>query len=115
MKVSKREQKKIILKHLEIIAENIAIRFNCPLYLVGSFISIGIDAMDIDIIMPMSEDRMMRLFKSNVFNDRWFKFILKQKEYMEEHLRDWDIDFKVQSKQKFDKIKEQRIKLTKIV
>jgi hypothetical protein len=97
---------------LKSLADNIATRFLCPLYLVGSFLEKGIDALDVDIIMVMTEDRMKRLFKeTKIYNERQFRFCKKQKLYLEEHLHDVDIDFKVQSVERFKSIVGKRIKL----
>ena len=76
-------------------------RFNCPVYCVGSFLTKGSDALDIDIVMVMKEDQILRLFRDLHFNDRWFRFYMKQKEWYEVGIKCYDIDFKVQTVKQF--------------
>jgi hypothetical protein len=103
--------KEIYMELLRRLADTLAIRFFCPVYLVGSFITKGFEALDIDIIMVMSEDRIMRLFRSKECNDRKLRFIKKQKAAFEDVLKDYDIDFKVQSEDSFNKRTGPRVRL----
>lgn len=90
--------------HLELLrkaADNCEIRFLSPVYLVGSFESRYLDALDIDLVMVMTENRMRRLFGSLDFNERRFRFYRKQKLEIEKFIDAFDIDFKVQSEIEF--------------
>jgi len=98
---------------LQGLADGLAARFYCPIYLVGSFIDRGMDAADIDIIMVASEDRMLRLFRSLEFNERRYRFCGKQKQWFEDHISLWDVDFKVQSEAQFLGYTGKRVKLDK--
>lgn len=102
------------LKHL---ANNCAIRFKSPVYLVGSFVDDPENAIDIDIILVLTNDRFKRLFKAAwpCWNERRWKFRKKQKEYFEIHVPDWDFDFKVQTLSQFRKHKGKRIKLDNVM
>lgn len=95
-------------------AEPVETRFNCPVYCVGSFLKKGSDAMDIDIIMVMKKDQILRLFRSTTFNDRWFRFYHKQKEWFEVGIKNYDIDFKIQTVDQFLSYKDEpRVRLGK--
>lgn len=98
----------ILLKKL---ANNVALRFYCPIYLVGSYLENKSEALDVDLIMVATEERIVRLFGSKDFNDKWFRFLWKQKKYFEDHLTMFDIDFKIQSLEHFNKMVGKRIKL----
>jgi predicted nucleotidyltransferase len=91
-----------ILSSLKMACHEIAIRFLCPVYLVGSFLTNPVEASDIDIIIVMSEDRFKRLFGEVHFNYHQLKWRNKQKAYLEDHLRTWDIDFKPQTPKVFE-------------
>lgn len=105
----------IYMELLRKAADNLEIRFLSPVYLVGSFESRTLDALDIDIVMVMSEKRMMRLFGELKYNNRRFRFCRKQKLEIELFVPDFDIDFKVQSEEDFKKFKGTQTKLGKYV
>lgn len=83
------------------LADNLEIRFLCPVYLVGSFNKKFQEALDIDIVIVMTEERMKRMFGDTSFNAKRFRFIRKQKLYFEKTIHGFDIDFKVQSESEF--------------
>ena len=96
---------------LQELSSNMAIRFNAPVFLVGSFIDKGLDGMDIDLVMPLSEKSFKRMFGAVGFCDKQLIWRLKQKEYYEKYLPDIDIDFKPQTINEFNMHKENRIRL----
>ncbi len=98
---------------LQNIADVLAIRFMCELYLVGSFIEKGLDAADIDIIMVASDARIIHLFGEKKWNDKWKYLYWKQKRNIENTIHDMDIDFKIQSYTEFESIDCIKIKLDK--
>lgn len=100
---------------LKQIADVLAIRYMCEFYLVGSFISKGIEGSDIDIIMVADNKRIKRLFGSDTWNDKRMRFYFKQKMNIEQTIDDMDIDFKVQSYDEFNKIDMPRIKLDSLM
>lgn len=100
---------------LRFISNSLAIRSMCPIYLVGSFVTDGLEGLDIDIIMVASKDRIMRMFHDTNWNDRWFRYYKKQKEFYEKHMHDVDIDFKVQSEETFNAHVGLRIKLDDVI
>ena len=87
----------IILELLKKSADTLEQRYLCPVYLVGSFVSRYQDASDIDIIMVATENRVRRLCGSVEYNDKRFQFNRKQKLYIEEFVKDFDVDFKLQT------------------
>jgi hypothetical protein len=103
--------KEIHIEVLKRVVNPLAVRFYAPVYLVGSFIEKGIDALDIDIIMVITSDRWMRIFRQKDWNERQFRFIKKQRDFLEQFLQGRDIDFKVQTYETFGKHNEARIRL----
>lgn len=100
--MSKKANKEIVIDLLKSAAEGLEIRFNAPVYLVGSYITKGNDALDIDIVQVFTPDQMKRIFDVDDddmyrFNDRHMRFRLKQKAWLEEHATLWDFDYKEQS------------------
>ena len=82
---------------LEMLSKNMAIRFNAPVYLVGSFVSKPIhECLDVDLIMPLSRERFKRIFRGDNCTDTEILWRFKQKEYYENSMPDVDIDFKAQ-------------------
>jgi len=102
---------------LKVAADQTAIRFLSPVYLVGSFISNKKHALDIDIVLVLTEDRFHRLFNRDgrILNDRVFNFRKKQKLYFEKIIKYYDIDFKVQRIWEFEEIKKKKLKLDSIM
>lgn len=100
---------------LKACADETAIRFLSPLYLVGSFATWPNEAKDIDILMVTTKDRFIRLFGEEEFNDRQFQFRKKQKLDFEMHLTSADIDFKVVTMEQFIRHKGKKLKLDKIM
>ncbi len=104
--------------HMELLrkaADTLEQRFISPVYLVGSFHKRYRDALDIDLIMVMSEKRAKRIFDDLGYNERRFRFNTKQKLWIENFVSDFDIDFKVQLEPEFDAhpLKDTAIKLGK--
>ena len=103
--------------HLELLrkaADNLEQRFLSPVYLVGSFERKYKGAHDIDIIMVVTIDRAKRLFDGEIhYNNKRFLFNRKQKLWIEQFVKDFDIDFKVQLEDEFEAhpLKETAIKL----
>lgn len=103
-----------ILFSLKGAANELAIRFLCPVYLVGSFLTNPKEALDIDVIFVMNEKRMKRLFGDIHFNDKQLKWRRKQKIYLEDHLRTYDFDVKVQLPKQFDYYSEPSMRLDSV-
>lgn len=104
--------------HMELLrkaADNLEARFLSPVYLVGSFQNSPMDALDVDIVMVMTEARILRLFRTKEYCFRRFAFNKKQKLEIEEFIKPFDIDFKVQSQDEFSKYTKQNTKLGKYV
>jgi hypothetical protein len=104
--------------HLELLkklATTMAIRHLCPIFLVGSFVTDGLDAMDVDIVMVATPDQINRMFRDKNWNDRWFRFYKKQKKFYESCMHDVDIDFKVQTVEAFKSHAGLRIKLDNVI
>lgn len=72
------------------------------------------EASDIDIVMIASEDRIKRLCGDTVYNDKRFRFNRKQKLWVELFIRDFDIDFKIQTEKEADG-RGERVKLGKYI
>ena len=104
------------MKYLKMAADEAAIRFLSPIYLVGSYIEKGIDARDIDLLMVVSEKRWKRLFfNDGDFNDRVFEFRKKEKHFFEQYVTDMDIDFKVVTMDGLMAVDKKKIKLDSIM
>ena len=104
--------------HMELLkkfADEMERRFLSPVYLVGSFERDYRDAGDIDLIMVMSDSRMIRNFGTLEYTDRRFAFNRKQKLYAEQFVTDFDIDFKVQTEKQFKAHDGNKTKLGKYV
>lgn len=92
--------------HLELLrkaADTLEQRYLSPVYLVGSFQNRYKDASDIDLIMVVTKDRYQRLTGSDKYCDKTFQFNRKQKLWCEQFVHDFDIDFKLVTKDEFDK------------
>ena len=91
--------------HMELLrkaADTLEQRFLSPIYLVGSFQRKYKGAHDIDIIMVVTIDRAKRLFDGEIhYNHKRFLFNRKQKLWIEQFVKDFDIDFKVQLEEEF--------------
>jgi len=96
---------------LKQIANVLAIRYMSEIYLVGSFISMGMDASDIDIIMVVNDKRLIHLFGDDKWNDKRKRLYWKQKVNIEQTIHDMDIDFKVQTYKQFIAVDMPKIKL----
>lgn len=106
------------MKYLKMAADETAIRFLSPVYLVGSYIKNPEKAKDIDIYMVTTKARFFRLFgpdDSGDQMDRIFRFRKKQKLYFENYITDKDIDFKITTTEHFFKNKEDKLKLDNIM
>lgn len=95
-------------------AHECSLRFLCPIYLVGSFLTNPEKAKDIDLIFVMSEDRIKRLFGSLHFNDKRLAWRRKQKIYFEDNLRTWDFDIKIQTPKHFDYYSKDSLRLDSV-
>jgi len=89
------------MNHLKLVCNPLEIRFLSPIYLVGSFVEKFRDALDVDLVMVMTENRIKRIFGSMQWNERRFRFCTKQKLFIEDFVSDFDIDFKVQYEAEF--------------
>jgi predicted nucleotidyltransferase len=96
-------------------ADTLEQRYLCPIYLVGSFAERYQDASDIDIVMIASEDRVKRLCGDVKYNDKRFQFNRKQKLWIEQFVKDFDVDFKMQTEQEAADRMAKKIKLGKYV
>lgn len=104
--------------HMELLrkaADTLEQRFLSPVYLVGSFEREYMNAGDIDILMVMSDERILRNFRDKNYNDRRFQFNRKQKLWVEKFVSDFDIDFKVVSQTEFESGTGTKTKLGKYV
>ena len=103
----------IVMDMLKMASNNMAIRFLSPVYLVGSYIDHPETALDIDIIMVVTNERYFRLFEcvDPGFNKRQFEFRKKQKLYYEGYFSGMDIDFKVITLERFIISKDKKVKL----
>ena len=108
-------EQNIYITLLQKVSDNLEIRFLSRVYLVGSFQEKFKEAMDIDIIMVMTKERMIRLFGETEFNHRRFRFMEKQKKSYEDIITDFDIDFKVQSEEEFLRRAGPQLKLGRFV
>lgn len=92
------------------LANNTALRFGAPVFLVGSALT-SKEPLDIDIVMQVFDNQYDRIiapesetnwaYHSGKIDNgwkRWLRFQMKQKEYFESGLRPWniEIDFKIQ-------------------
>lgn len=116
------------IEGLMFAAQQTALRFCCPVYLVGS----AVDSMypnDIDIYIVVESDTYMRLFTNfnrlsesetdHMKNSRDMliqqaKMYRKQKKYFEGRVNSWDFDVKFESKESFFKREGKRIRLDTI-
>ena len=95
--------KEQVISLLKEASDGVEIRYNAPVYLVGSYHSKGNNALDIDIVIVFDDKQLKRVLGPNYFADNFssknFRFREKQKEWYWSHepLSMWDIDFKEQS------------------
>jgi hypothetical protein len=109
-------------------AEQTALRFCAPVYLVGSALT-KTDPNDIDIYVAVDEQTYLRLFTNygkkaesesdHVFNMKAMqvqqaKIYKKQKEYYYSKVKSWDFDIKFQVREPFLKVDAPRIRLDAI-
>jgi hypothetical protein len=109
---------------LQMAAAAMAMRFCCPVFLVGSCMEKR-EAADIDLIMVVSNKQMIRLFgatkkqmldshKINEFDAsyfKWAKFTKKYKHFFEDSGLSMDVDFKIQTPEEFAEQKGPRARL----
>ena len=106
-------------------AEQTALRFCAPVYLVGSSLW-NQYPNDLDIYVAVKSDSYLRMFTNyNKYSEseedhmknildmkiQQAKIYKKQKEYFEERIRGWDFDIKFQSKEQFLQHKEDNLRL----
>lgn len=99
------------------VAETLEIRFLSPIYLVGSFPEKYKDALDIDIIMVVTKNRLERIcgpVGEPMHWERRRRFMKKQKLFFEETITDFDIDFKVQTEEEFKRYEQSGKKSVKL-
>lgn len=105
--------------HLELLrkaADSLEQRYLSPIYLVGSFQRQYKNASDIDIVMVVTDERLIRLCGFREYCDKRFQFNRKQKLWIEKYVTDFDIDFKIETVKEFDGYnKENQMKLGKYV
>lgn len=98
------------------LSNNMALRFHCPLFLVGSALTRK-HPLDIDIMMVTHDTQYNRIlgpyedhihehidYKIGYFHRRWMRFLMKQKEYYEHslcHYVNFEVDFKMQRFDRF--------------
>ena len=103
------------IKALSEAADGIEIRYNAPVYLVGSYLEKGNEALDVDVVIVFSDKQLKQVFGpdyfENNFSEKNFRFRLKQKEWLEQHepISMWDIDFKEQSIKMFKYYAKQKL------
>lgn len=91
------------IEHLKRASDGIEIRYNAPVYLVGSYHSKGNQALDVDIVIVFSNEQLKKVFGPNYFGQNFteknFRFRNKQRQWYWNHspLNEYDIDFKEQS------------------
>ena len=96
-----------VIGYLKGASDGIEIRFNAPVYLVGSYLNKGNDALDIDIVIVFTDKQLKQIFGPNYFGQNFseknFRFRNKQRDWYWSHepLSMWDIDFKEQSIESF--------------
>lgn len=116
------------IEKLVFASEQTALRFNCPVYLVGSALS-TMYPNDIDIYIACSSNTYMRLFtnfgrKSESLEDhvanmndmkiQQAKMYKKQKDYFESHIKGWDFDVKFENIDSFMQRKGKKLRLDEI-
>ena len=112
-------------------AEQTALRFCAPVYLVGSAVS-KLYPNDIDLYVAVKGDSYIRLFANynrkteakdshgchteniKAMQIQQAKIIRKQKEYFESKIKGWDFDIKFQIIETFVQHKGERIRLDRI-
>jgi len=102
------------MKYLIMAANETAIRFLCPVYLVGSYIEKLDNARDIDILMVTTQKRFERFFGKEYSLERDLYFRKKEKIYFETYINDMDIDFKIVTIENFISKDGKKIKLDTI-
>lgn len=121
--LTKEQQEKLI--HC---AEQTALRFCSPVYLVGSAVNSEYPN-DIDLIIAVSGETYRRLFANynrrtesqedhlgncNAMSVQQAKIYKKQKEYFEKNIKGWDFDVKFQIKEQAIEQKGEKIRLDTI-
>jgi len=92
-----------VINLLKSASDGIEIRYNAPVYLVGSYHAKGNESLDIDIVIVFTDKQLKQVFGPNYFGQNFsgknFRFRNKQKKWYWAHepLSAWDIDFKEQS------------------
>lgn len=108
-------------------AVQVALRFSCPVFLVGSAVDSAFPN-DIDIYCAIKGDAYLRLFTNygrksqsddHMENCRMMKIQMakiykKQKEYFESKIKGWDFDVKFQIIDQFMKHEGKRIRLDSV-
>jgi len=106
------------IKLLKQCADEMAIRFLSPMYLVGSYVDKHETAKDIDLLLVVTDTRFKRLFGAEEDSNhmqRVFEFRKKQKLYFEMYIQNMDIDFKVVTLDGLVAVKKKRIKLDSLM
>ena len=109
-------------------AEQTALRYCCPVYLVGSSL-VSEYPNDIDIFIAVSEDTYLRLFTNynklsqseedhmqNILDMKIqvAKIYQKQKVYFESRIKGWDFDIKFQNIEQFKQHSDNSLRLDSV-